>query len=102
MGALDGGPAPSEALAGSLPGGSQASPTDPLVGQTESAPAPLSGGSLMPSPETGLADEPGDDPERHGRKVRFVYGRTSQFARKRPSFDPGVADTFARSPSRRT
>ena len=69
--ALGGGPAPSDALAGSLPGGSQASPTDSLLGQTDSAPAPLSGGAT-PSPQTGLADEPADDQGRQGRRQRFV------------------------------
>ena len=88
--ALGDDPAPSEALAGSLPEGSQASPTDP---------APLSGGAA-PSPQTGLADEPADDEGRHGRRVRFVAGRTSQFVRKPPSFRPRVADTFARSHGR--
>ena len=43
--ALGGGPAPSDALAGSLPEGSHESPTDSLPGQTDSAPAPLSGGA---------------------------------------------------------
>ena len=57
---LGGGPAPSEALAGALPGGPQASPTDSLLGQTDGAPAPLSGGAA-PSPQTGLTDEPADE-----------------------------------------
>ena len=58
--ALGGGPAPSDALAGTLPGGSQTSATDSVLGQTDSTPAPLSGGAT-PSPETGVADEPADD-----------------------------------------
>ena len=97
--ALGDDPAPGDALAGSLPGGSQASPTDSLLGQTDSAPAPLSGGAT-PSPQTGLADEPADDQGRQGRRVRFAAARTSQFVRKPPSFRPRVADTFVRSHSR--
>ncbi len=97
--ATGGGLAPSDSLAASLPEGSQASATDSLADQTDSASAPPSGSATL-CPETGLADEPADDEGRPERRVRFVDGRTSQFVRKPPSFRPRAADTFARNHSR--
>ena len=91
--ALGDDPAPSEALAGSLPEGPRrARPTGRRHVRHRCRGAP--------SPQTGLADEPADDEGRQGRRVRFAEGRTSQFDRKPPSFRPRVADTFARSHSR--
>jgi hypothetical protein len=92
--ALGGGPAPSDALAGSLPGGPQVSATDALVGQSDSPAAPLSGGAAS-SPKTGLADQVG----RQRARQRLAEGRTVRFSRKPPSFPPRLADTFARSHS---
>jgi hypothetical protein len=97
--ALGCGPAPSDPIAESVLDGSPASLSDSLLGQTDGASASPSGGAT-PSRKSGLAEEPADDEGQQRRRPSFVYGRTSQFARKPPSFRPRVADAFAPSHSR--